>query len=102
MAAFCQACLTSGLVSASTHDVFSVKGSVHENVIFPPPTETLTLERTSIGQAVAVFAFLAERLGFLASLVRGKKSECQRLKAKIGWRPSALSNAIVLKPLPAS
>jgi len=30
--------------------------------------ETLTLERTSGGQAVAVFAFLADRLVFLAGL----------------------------------
>ena len=30
--------------------------------------ETLTLERTAGGEAVAVFAFLADRLVFLASL----------------------------------
>jgi hypothetical protein len=34
------------------------------------PAETLTLEPTSGGQAVAVLAFLAERLGFLDGLVR--------------------------------
>ena len=43
------------------------------SVLLPPchistPAETLTLERTSGGQAVAVFAFLADRLVFLAGL----------------------------------